>query len=67
MVVVGGIGEVVAHVCLVLSIGEVVDPARRVGIYINNIGIQEVPRSCMLTVDGLTDNLAFVIDIGRVF
>ena len=61
-----GLLEVGTQVGLIVRVAEVVDPARRVGIDVDNIGIEEVPRSGERTVDGLAVDHALVIDIGRV-
>ena len=66
VVVIGGRREVVTHVTLVLCIGEVVYPAGRVRVYINNVRVQEVPFACVLAVNGLTYNLTLVVNVGGV-
>ena len=66
IVVVRGIREVIAHVFLVVGIGEVVHPAGRIRIDIHDISVQEIPRTTQLTVNRFPDNLSLIIDISRV-
>ena len=66
IVVIGWIREVVAQVCLVLGVLEVVHPARRIRIYIYYICIEEVPRTGELTVDCLAYDASLVVDVSRV-
>ena len=66
IVVVGGIIEVELHVSLIVGIPEVVDPAGRVGEDVHDVGIQEVPGPTEGSGDGLTHNLAVVVDPCRI-
>ena len=66
IVVVGGVGEIVTHIHLVVGIGEVIHPTGGIGVDVHDISVQEIPRTCQLTVDGLTHDLSLVIDIGSI-
>ena len=66
VIVVGGIAEVVAEIHLVVRVLEVVDPDGGVGIDIDDIGIEEIPRTAERAVDGLAHDIAVVVDIRRV-
>ena len=60
-------GEVKPHIRLIVGILEVIDPARRVGIDVDDIAVLEVMQRRQRAVDGHIDYPSFVIDIGSVF
>ncbi len=67
MVCVGGVGEVVAHVDLVVGIGEVVDPGSGVGVDVDDAGVDEVVEATQGAGDGLVDDLPVEGNVGGVF
>ena len=66
IVVIGRIIEIELHIALVVGILEVVDPAGRVREDVHDVSVQEVPRTSERTSDGLTNNLAVVINPSRI-
>ena len=65
--VIAAVAEVEAHVRLVVGVLEIVDPCRRVGVDVDDIGVEEIVVACQAARYRLTHDLAFVVDPGGVF
>ena len=59
-------GEVKAHIHLILRILEIVNPASGIRIHIHNVGVDKIPHTAERTRDGLTVNDAIIVHVCRV-
>ncbi len=59
--------EIVAHVIFVVGVGEIVDPARGVGIDIDDARVDEVVQAAQRAGNGFVDDASAGIDISGIF
>ena len=66
IVVVVAVGEVHAHIGLLIGVLKVIDPTCGVRVDVDDVGVQEVIVALQCSRDSLANDAAIVIDEGRV-